>query len=41
MEYLRALCQSIPLICLWAVDHLCMFSWPLPFPKEVGRAAFL
>ena len=41
MEYVCALNQSIPLICFWAFDHLCLFSWPLPLPKEVGRATFL
>src|SRR6202453_4958230 len=40
MEYVSALSQSIPLICLWAFDHLCLFSWPLPLPKEISRAAF-
>jgi hypothetical protein len=41
LEYLFAFKQSTPLICLWAFDHLCLFGWPLPLPKEVGRAAFL
>jgi hypothetical protein len=41
MEYVCALNQSIPLICLWAFDHFCLFGWPLPLPKKVGRAAFL
>jgi hypothetical protein len=41
MEYVSALNQSIPLICYWAADHLCLFSWSLPLPKQVGRATFL
>ena len=40
-EFVQALNQSIPLVCFWAVDHFCLFSWPLPLPKQVGRATFL
>jgi hypothetical protein len=40
-EFLQALNQSTPLVCFWAFDHLCLFSWPLPLPKQVGRATFL
>lgn len=40
-ELLQALNQSVPLVCFWAFDHLCLFSWPLPLPKQVGRATFL
>jgi hypothetical protein len=40
MEYVCAINQSVPLISFWAVDHLCLFSWPLPLPKDVSRAAF-
>jgi hypothetical protein len=29
------------LICVWAVDHLCLFSWPLPLPNGANRAIFL
>jgi hypothetical protein len=34
--------QWIPLISLWAFDHLCLFSWPLPLPLAVvaTRPAF-
>jgi hypothetical protein len=39
MEYVCALNQSIPLICLWAIDHLCLFSWP-PLPTELGSVVF-
>jgi hypothetical protein len=41
MEFVSALSQSIPLICFWAMDHFCLFSWPLTLPKEIGRSAFL
>jgi hypothetical protein len=40
-ELLQALNQSVPLVCFWAFDHFCLFSWPLPLPKHVGRATFL
>jgi len=39
-EYMSAINQSIPLVCFWAFDHFCLFSWPLPL-KEVGRVTFL
>ncbi len=29
-EYLYAVDQFVPLISLWAVDHLCLFAWPVP-----------
>jgi hypothetical protein len=38
MEYLSAATQSIPLICFWAVDHFCLFSWPLPLPTSDGSS---
>ena len=38
-ELLQALNQSVPLVCFWAFDHFCLFSWPLPLPN--GRVAFL
>jgi hypothetical protein len=41
MEYVCALKQSVPSIWLWAIDHIYLFSWPLPLPKEVSRATFL
>jgi hypothetical protein len=40
MEYVCALNQSIPLICFWAFDHFCLFSWPLPLPKVLGCVVF-
>jgi hypothetical protein len=41
LELVSTVNQSIPFICLWAFDHLCLFSWPLPLPKDVSRATFL
>jgi hypothetical protein len=41
IEYLYAAEQSVPLICFWAFDHLCLFSWPLPLPSENGSKVFL
>jgi hypothetical protein len=37
-QYLAALNGVIPLICFWAVDHLCLLSWPLPLPANKRRA---
>jgi hypothetical protein len=41
MEYVCALTQSIPVIGFWAVDHFCLFSWPLPLPEDLNGATFL
>jgi hypothetical protein len=41
LEYLDATAQSLPLICVWAFDHLRLFSWRLPLPKDVSHSAFL
>jgi hypothetical protein len=32
MEYLAALAQGIPLLVLFAADHMNLFDWPLPLP---------
>jgi len=37
-QYLGAVNSGIPLICFWAVDHLCLLSWPLPLPANQRRA---
>jgi hypothetical protein len=37
-EYLCTLSQQVPLICLWAIDHFCLFSWPLPLPTRFGSS---
>jgi hypothetical protein len=39
-EYLQAARQHIPLICFWAIDHFCLFSWPSPLPTELGSVMF-
>ena len=39
-EFVSALNEAIPLICFWAFDHFCLFSWPLPLPNELGRVVF-
>jgi len=41
MEYLYAPRRFIPLVCFWAVDHLSLFSWPIPLPSEDGVKIFL
>jgi hypothetical protein len=40
-EYLSALNRSVPIICLWAYDHLCLFSWPLPLPQNASTPSLL
>jgi hypothetical protein len=35
-QYLAALDLQIPLIGFWAIDHLCLFSWPLPLPVNAA-----
>lgn len=40
-EYLECRAQGIPLIGVWAFDHLMKQSWPLPLPREARRAQFL
>jgi len=37
-QYLAAVNSGMPLICFWAVDHLCLLSWPLPLPANKRRA---
>jgi hypothetical protein len=37
-EYLFAVNQSIPLIVLWAFDHLQLLSLPLPLPKAKRKS---
>jgi hypothetical protein len=41
LDDVRAVNQSIPLICFWAFDYFCLFSWPLPLPNGADRAVFL
>jgi hypothetical protein len=37
-EYLAARNAGIPIIALWAFDHICLLSWPLPLPRNVCSA---
>ena len=37
-QYLAAVNSDVPLIGFWAVDHLCLLSWPLPLPTSKRRA---
>ena len=39
-QYLAAVNAGVPLIGFWAVDHLCLLSWPLPLPINKARAQF-
>lgn len=40
-DYLYAVAQSAPLVNLWAFDHTCLMSWPLPLPVALSRATFI
>ena len=40
-ECLAARRAGVPMIKFWAYDHLYLFGWPLPLPREIGRPAFL
>jgi hypothetical protein len=33
-EYQAAQRTGVPIIKFWAYDHLCLFGWPLPLPKQ-------
>ena len=37
-EYLAARRTAVTLLKTWAYDHICLFGWSLPLPKEGGRA---
>jgi hypothetical protein len=39
-EFLAAVNAGVPLIVLWAFDHLTLYSWPLPLPKNGGTVVF-
>lgn len=40
-EYVAAVSTGVPLVKLWAYDHVCLFGWPLPMPaaEEMSWAA--
>ena len=40
-EYQAAQRTGIPLIKFWAYDHLCLFGWPLPLPKQPSSPSFI
>jgi len=40
-EYLAARRTGVPMIKLWAYDHLCSFGWPLPLPVEKSTPSFV
>jgi len=37
-EFFLASSRGVPVINLWAYDHLALMSWPLPFPKWLQRS---
>lgn len=39
-QYLAVVNAGVPLIGFWAVDHLCLLSWPLSFPTIGSSAQF-
>jgi hypothetical protein len=39
-EFAAAGSAGAPIVKMWAYDHLCLFGWPLPMPRE-GAAALL
>ncbi|MFN3323410.1 MAG: hypothetical protein ACK5AZ_07940 [Bryobacteraceae bacterium] len=41
MEYLFAKAEGTPHLNLWAFDHLCLLSWPVPLPVPSGSARVL
>jgi hypothetical protein len=32
---------AVPLIKFWAYDHLCLYGWPLPLPKQPSSPSFI
>ncbi|MDQ2925815.1 MAG: hypothetical protein M3R43_09705 [Acidobacteriota bacterium] len=38
LEFLAARGTGTPLVNLWAFDHFCLLSWPLPMPKPESSA---
>jgi hypothetical protein len=37
-EFVNASRLGVPVIKLWAYDHLCLFAWPLPLPTSDDRS---
>jgi hypothetical protein len=40
-EYQAAQRTGVPVIKFWAYDHLCLFGWPLPLPKQPSNPSFI
>jgi hypothetical protein len=40
-EYQAAQRTGVPVIKFWAYDHLCLFGWPLPLPKQQSCPSFI
>ncbi len=40
-EFQAAARTFVPLIKFWAYDHLCLYGWPLPLPKQPPAPSFL
>lgn len=40
-EFQSAQRTGLPLIKFWAYDHLCLYGWPLPLPKQPSSPSFL
>lgn len=41
LEYLATIAAGVPVVNMWAFDHLNLFSWPLPLPKPLSTARSL
>jgi hypothetical protein len=37
-EFVNAGRLGIPVIKIWAYDHLCLFAWPVPLPTSDDRS---
>jgi len=40
-EFQAAQRTAVPLIKFWAYDHLCLYGWPLPLPKQPSNPSFI
>ncbi len=40
-EFQAAQRAAVPLIKFWAYDHLCLYGWPLPLPKQPSSPSFI
>jgi len=39
-EYLYAVNEAVPVVNLWAFDHVCLLSWPVPLPTNPKHLNF-